>query len=390
MSSSGPKIISIAQPSDAKELSKTQKQFNNLIKKIETQKQALLEWQESLPLYNQKITGEYQPLWDTYNQQRVDLVHLLDRAYDDKLFTKTDRAKIKHILIDLAEQLIIEHGREELKEIHNKYSGSDFDADQEETDAMAAELMKSMMGNMFGIDIDDDVDLSSPEKIQAFLHQKNQEAEAEYTEKQRQAEEKRARRKKTKKQLEKEAQKQQESQNISQSIREVYRKLAAALHPDRERDELERERKTRLMQRVNAAYEKKNLLQLLELQLEVEQIDQEHLNNIAEDRLKYFIKILKEQLSELEQEIAGYEQEFNVRMKRPFYTRLSPKTMMMSLEMDIRSLRRDIGNLKDDIKLFQNPSSLKAFLKSYKISKKRQADDFDDFLGDFLHPDNFG
>lgn len=390
MSSSSPKIISIAQTSASKELSKPQKQFNKLIKKIETQKQALLEWQESLPLYNQKIIGEYQPLWDTYNQQRVDLVYLLDRAYDDKLFTKSDKAKIKHILTDLAEQLIIEHGREELKEIHNKYSGSDFDADQEETDAMAAELMKSMMGNLFGIDIDDEVDLSSPEKIQAFLHQKNQESEAEYTEKQRQAEEKRAKRKKTQKQLDKEAKKQQEAQNISQSIREVYRKLAAALHPDREPDEQERERKTRLMQRVNAAYEKKNLLQLLELQLEVEQIDQDHLNTIAEDRLKYFIKILKEQLSELEQEIAGYEQEFNVRMKRPFYTRLSPKTMMMSLEMDIRSLRRDIVSLKDDIKLFQNPSSLKAFLKSYKISKKRQMDDFDDFLGDFLHPGNFG
>lgn len=390
MSSTDSKIISIAQISAAKELSRPQKQFNNLIKKIGTQKQALLEWQESLPLYNQKITGEYQPLWDAYNQQRVDLVYLLDRAYDDKLFTKSDRAKIKHILTDLAEQLIIEHGREELKEIHNKYSGSDFDADQEETDAMATELMKSMMGNMFGIDIGDDVDLSSPEKIQAFLHQKQQEAEAEYTEKQRQAEEKRAQRKKTQKQLEKEAQKQQEAQNISQSIREVYRKLAAALHPDREPDAQERERKTRLMQRVNAAYEKKNLLQLLELQLEVEQIDQEHLNNIAEDRLKYFIKILKEQLSELEQEIAGYELEFNARMKRPFYARLSPKTLIMTLEQEIRSLRSDIGNLKEDIKLFQNPSSLKAFLKSYKISKKRQTDDFDDFLDDFLHPDNFG
>jgi chemotaxis protein histidine kinase CheA len=385
MSSSGHKIISIAQTSAAKELSRTQKQFNNLIKKIEAQKQALLEWQETLPLYNQKISGEYQALWDTYNQQRVDMVYILDRAYDDKGFTKSDRAKIKHILTELAEQLIVDHGKDELKDLYNKHSGDDIDAAQEEADAMAAELMKSMMGSMFGIEVGDDLDLGSPEKMQAFLHEKMQEAEAQ----QRQAEEKRAQRKKTKKQLEKEAKKQQEEQNISQSIREVYRKLAAALHPDREPDEQERERKTKLMQRVNAAYEKKNLLQLLELQLDAEQIDQEHLNNIAEDRLKYFIKILKEQLFELEQEVAVYEQEFNSRMQRPFYTRLSPKTMMMSLEMDIRSLRHDIGNLKDDIRIFQNSSSLKAFLKSYKIPKKRPTDDFDDFLGGFLHPDNF-
>jgi chemotaxis protein histidine kinase CheA len=389
MASSGHKIISIAQTSTTKELSKTQKQFNNLIKKIEAQKQALLEWQQTLPLYNQKISSEYQALWDTYNQHRVDLVYLLDRAHDDKLFTKSDKAKIRHILIDLAEQLIVEHGKDELKDIYNKHSGDDIDAAQEEADAMAAELMKTMMGGMFGIEIGDDVDVGSPEKMQAFLHEKMQEAAAQHTEKQRQAEEKRASRKKTKKQLEKEAKKQQEEQNISQSIREVYRKLAAALHPDREPDEQERERKTKLMQRVNTAYEKKNLLQLLELQLEAEQIDQEHLNNIAEDRLKYFIKILKEQLFELEQEVLGYEHEFNQRMQQPLFSRLHPKTIMMTLEQDIRSLRHDINNLKDDIRMFRNLPSLKAFLKSYKIPKKRPVDDFDDFLGDFLHPGNF-
>jgi chemotaxis protein histidine kinase CheA len=389
MASSGHKIISIAQTSAAKELSKTQKQFNNLIKKIEAQKQALLEWQETLPLYNQKISSEYQALWDTYNQHRVDLVYILDRAYDDKGFTKSDKAKIKHILTDLAEQLIVDHGKDELKDIYNKHSGDDIDAAQEEADAMAAELMKTMMGGMFGIEIGDDVDVGSPEKMQAFLHEKMREAEAQHTEKQRQAEERRANRKKTKKQLEKEAKKQQEEQNISQSIREVYRKLAAALHPDREPDEQERERKTKLMQRANTAYEKKNLLQLLELQLEAEQIDQEHLNNIAEDRLKYFIKILKEQLFELEQEVLGYEHEFNQRMQRPLFSRLHPKTMMMTLEQDIRSLRHDIDNLKDDIRMFRNLPSLKAFLKSYKIPKKRPEDDFDDFLGDFLHPGHF-
>lgn len=384
-----PKIIRIAQTSAAKELSKTQKQFNNLIKRIETQKQALLEWQETLPLYNQKVSSEYEVLWDAYNQHRVDLVYLLDRAHGDKSFTKSDKAKITHILTELAEELILEHGKDELKEVYNKHSEDDIDAAQEEADAMAGELMKSMMGGMFGIDIDDDIDVSSPEKLREFMQQKMQEAEAEHVEQQRQAEEKRAERKKTKKQLEKEAKQQQEAQNISQSIREVYRKLAGALHPDREPDAEERERKTKLMQRVNAAYEKKNLLELLELQLEAEQIDQEHLNTIAEDRLKYFIKILKEQARELEAEVLGYQQQFNIRMQRPPYSRLNPKTLIMSLEMDIRSLRSDIGKLKDEIKLFKNTPSLKAFLKSYKIQRSRPADDFDDFIGGFLHPDNF-
>jgi hypothetical protein len=72
------------------------------------------------------------------------------------------------------------------------------------------------------------------------------------------------------------------------------------LHPDRETDPQERERKNALMQRVNQAYSKNSLLQLLELQLELEHIDQSAINNLSEDRLKHYNKILKEQVKELD------------------------------------------------------------------------------------------
>lgn len=58
-------------------------------------------------------------------------------------------------------------------------------------------------------------------------------------------------RKKTAKQLARDAQREAEEKQMSQSIREVYRKLASALHPDREPDPVERQRKTELMQRAN-------------------------------------------------------------------------------------------------------------------------------------------
>ncbi|WP_262471530.1 J domain-containing protein, partial [Clostridioides difficile] len=85
-----------------------------------------------------------------------------------------------------------------------------------------------------------------------------------------------------------EAREQEEQAQISLSIREVYRKLASALHPDRETDPQERDRKTRLMQRVNEAYDKNNLLQLLELQLELDHIDQRSINHISEARLTHY------------------------------------------------------------------------------------------------------
>lgn len=57
-----------------------------------------------------------------------------------------------------------------------------------------------------------------------------------------------------------------EALQFTQSVREVYRKLASALHPDRVPEGPERETMTALMQQANQAYEGKDLLKLLDLQ----------------------------------------------------------------------------------------------------------------------------
>jgi hypothetical protein len=69
----------------------------------------------------------------------------------------------------------------------------------------------------------------------------------------------------------------------------------------------EQQRKTDLTQQVTVAYKNRDLLQLLELQLTVEQIDQDAIDSINEDRLKHFNKILQRQSQELKQEIEEVE-----------------------------------------------------------------------------------
>lgn len=137
-----------------------------------------------------------------------------------------------------------------------------------------------------------------------------EEQQTQYFAEQEAQAERRAKRKKTAKQIEKETQLQAEEQETHLSIRELYRKLASSLHPDREPDLQERERKTELMQRINQAYDQKNLLLLLELQMELEHIDQTTINNISASRLKHYNKILKEQLAKLEQETWQVIEEF--------------------------------------------------------------------------------
>lgn len=373
MSSAKQKIVHIKSESEKKTLSTAQKKFNGLIKKIDAQKKLLLEWQDTISVYQRRVSSEYEELWEKYNNHRVELVQLFDTAHSDKLFKQAEKLKLENLIVDISLELVAEHGKEELKELYNKYSGSDFDADNQEQDEAVGQMMKSMLQEMLGIEIGDDMDISSPEKMQAALLEKVQQM-------QEQQEEKQNKRKKTPKQLEKEAKLEQEEQIASKSIQEVFRKLAAALHPDREQDEVERERKTKIMQQVNVAYGKKDLLRLLELQLEFEHIDQAQLNNMAEDRLKYFNKILQEQLNELQQEIMQVEQMFKLQANMDPFAMLTPKKLLWQLEQDIKDVQKDISKIKFDLDAFkQSSSALKNWLKHYKIPKTPEMPRFDDF-----------
>jgi hypothetical protein len=177
------------------------------------------------------------------------------------------------------------------------------------------------------------------------------------------------------KELDKEARLQAEEQDVSQSIREVFRKLASALHPDREQDPVEHQRKTALMQKVNVAYGNRDLLQLLELQLEVEQIDQNAMNAVSEDRLKHYNKVLTEQSSELQQEIDSITFGFRANADLPIGFALSPSKVMALLQTDIKGIEQHIADLKQDIAACKNIKSLKQLLKTYQAARESSFDD---------------
>ena len=63
----------------------------------------------------------------------------------------------------------------------------------------------------------------------------------------------------------------------------------------------------------------------------------------------------------------------------PFYALLSPKQLLAGLAKDIQELQRDIVAIQKELKTFQNPASLKSWLKGYKIPKNSDHDDFYDF-----------
>jgi hypothetical protein len=358
--------LSIVTNKDHPLLSKEQKAFNALIKKIAEKRASLAAWQEIIPVYQKQYDSDYIPLLDTLQETQIKMVHFMDRACDQKGLTASERRMIHELISGMAGDLAAECNDEELKNIYNKHSGSNFD----EEAAASLDGLKSLLEEVIGVDLRDDLDLNNPEEIfkraQTHMHEQQTQFETD----QQEYEARQAKRKKSAKQLAKESKQQAEEQQTSQSIRELYRKLCSALHPDREPDPQERERKTGLMQRINQAYDKKNLLLLLELQLELEHIDQTTINNLTSSRLKHYNKILTEQLSELGEEILITENMFKMQFELPPFQRLTPANVMRNLATEIVELKQAIRELKSDLLAFRDIKILKAWLKEMRKRQK--------------------
>jgi hypothetical protein len=287
-------VVRIPTPGpDKAPLSKAQKEFNRLTKKIGELETELSGFRTAATNIQQRIQTEYAPLLRDYNEHRANLVRVFDRAHDRPDTTKTERKKLADLIINLAYDLISQHGMDDIKPIFDKYDTDGFDATDAEADEQVSEVMKEMVASMYGIKFDENVDVSTQEKFTAYVEEQLKARRADDQERLQQAEERKARKPKSAKQQEREAKKQVEEHNITKAVRTLYMDLVKAFHPDREPDEAEKARKTGIMQRITEAYEKSDLLALFRLQLEYNRIDQTHLERLAEDQLKYYNKIIR-------------------------------------------------------------------------------------------------
>lgn len=373
MQKSSNKVIIVSLSQNKSTLSNEQKAFNTLIKKIETSQAQLTDWQEINPVYQKKYVSEFVPLQQRIQKLQVDFLYCLDSVFEKKVLNASESCKISSLIRWLSyEKLVCAGDDEDLKRLYTKHSGFDFDAEE----SLLKQNMKVQFEEMMGDDLGDDLDDLSSEEFMRHAAAHMRKIQDQFEAEQQTGKERRALRKKTVKQLEKEAQQKVEEQKANQSIREIYRKLASTLHPDREADPLERDRKTDLMQKVNQAYDKKNLLLLLKLQIELEHIDQASMDKLIESRLKSFTKILKEQLAGLEQEIYDTQERFKSQFGISSLANLLPEMVLHHLDEDICEARYIIHDLEIDMLRAQNNQKVKSikawvnrvFLKSQRFT----------------------
>jgi hypothetical protein len=356
-------------------LSPQQKKFNQLVKRIDVARRRLAAWVEHAPLYVQAYHHRAQPL----RMELVGLQQQMVRRLDEMSATpggskqggwsKAQRETMSRVICEVTAHLIDDEDTApeiaaELKVLHDRHADVDFDEQARESMA----VMKSMLETVSGLDLGDETFESEEELIERArermkAHEQKQEQErADASEPQpdpghagrhRRAEHA-ARRQQTKHA--------KQAEEASQSVREVFRKLASALHPDRATDEADRTSRTAMMQRVNEAYANKDLLTLLSLQLEIEQIDAEHLARATAQRAAQYNRVLTEQLQELEAEIEAREFGFCAEHGITTSRRLDPERLGMLLDQEVAALRGALVEAQRDLRLVQHPAGAKRWL----------------------------
>jgi hypothetical protein len=358
--------VRITAPAAAGPQSRVRKQFNTLIKKLDAERARLALWRDEVPKIRSLADTELTPLVETFADRRRQLIVTLDLAWSGKRVGKKERDKISDLICVMVEEaLLYDEDDPELKAIYDRHSklALGLGSDEEQ------QFMRNMVAAATGIELDEDADLSSPSALRDAMQRKVEamlDAEdAEHASHAGQA--KSAKSAKAAKPSAREARRQAEEKKLQQSVRDIFRKLASALHPDRETDPAERARKTTLMQRVNVAYAANDLLGLLELQLEIEQIDQASLDKLDDDRIAQYNRILTSQMAEIQDEIMTLEMVMALDMNLEPGAHRTPKALMGGLRAEIQAMKADLELIEGDIVTFSDVKTLKAWLKDYQI-----------------------
>jgi hypothetical protein len=276
-------------------LSKEQQAFNRLSKRIEKLQKQIQDETKRLEDLNNLYNKEVSPNIFELGRLKIELCHLLDQKRVDIKLSNAQRQKLDTILLDfLDDAFTVIEPNEATKKLYEKYSGLNYEEELSRQESSMGEEFSTMLYEQFGIQLDPSVFTSQPdfEKIEAEL---KQQWESQNIHKKP--------RKKSQKQLEKEEQKKQKESLKSKSVRSIYIALAKMLHPDTEQNELLKKEKEEMMKQVVAAYESKNLMLLLKLEMQWIKGHNDSFNNMGMETLNLYVELLKDQVKELEEEL---------------------------------------------------------------------------------------
>lgn len=350
-------------------LTPAQKRFNQLLKQTQTLTDSIEALRTMADQQRQVHTQKVLPLEQQHAELLRQMVFWLDARLKRKGLTKRQTEKTKELLCDMAAVLAMD-GDVEMQAIHDAHAEHTLDEQAQFHVNDFQHFMEGVLGEKVG---DDDEFESLDDLMEASVKKMAAQREAHakaHAESQAKAAAK------PKKQTAAQQKAQSQQQDASTALRTIYRQLASALHPDRETDPQEQQRKTALMKEANAAYERRDLLALLHLQMQAELVDVSQVATLAKEKLAALTSLLKERVAVLHDEMFTLERHIGEEFDYPPYEALSASALQRHVQATLLSMQADIRTMKRDLEAVQDDKFFKRWLNQQHAARFDFDDDF--------------
>ena len=373
----------MVQPGDQAPLTPAQQRFNALLARIEQlsgQIERLQAWSDRHRYAHIQALRESVQLAQAHRKSLLLFVHERLQTAD---FTERQQRMARGLLRGLIDQLTASSDPQ-VQALAELYVSDEDTQEAAQEQAEAAQRLRERIEEALGQPIEKAGQYQTPEEMmQAGMRQWQRQQEAD---EQRKAAKRAA--KKAHKQAQKKSAAAEKGEvppavlreaDAKSAIRTVFRQLASALHPDREPDEQERLRKTRLMSEVNAAYEKNELSTLLRLQIQVTQVNPQNATRMADAQLIAMASLLKEQVAALEDDLDALQSRLSRELCVPVRADVDEAAMTQALQRIQADQRHNADSLAADLRRIQNDAELKRWLKEQWQLAKAQVQSSSDF-----------
>lgn len=288
----------IVTPGHGRTLSKEQRAFNRLIRKVEKLRQQLdsrrRELEADLVFHAEHVA----PRVTKVTSRRKALVRALRPFLSDRRLKAADRRVLRDLVAEHLGAIPIGPGADDhdLRAVFEEVHGEDYASVAESQMAAARGEMEALFSELgFDVDLSGIRPDMTHEELAAGLAEL-----VDGIQQQAAADPGPAKAAWTKQELRAEARTRRLDDARRNSVGATYRRLVKALHPDLEPDPDVRERKSRLMQEVTSAHAANDLHALLRLEMACIQNEKHDLARLTDEKLHAYNQLLLEQARELE------------------------------------------------------------------------------------------
>jgi hypothetical protein len=357
-------------------LTPAQRTFKRLIEEIEKIENRQQELGGLLDTFRSLFAAKLNPLQDERDTIHRALVLFLDSQLLRDGWSEFDRSTMRQVLCKMAELLFGGKYHDEMEVLFDRHSEVSLaDRTAEQKRELAEDLEAA-----FGVNMKTAADSGqTPEEMLREALRQLETDEAAGAEVGGAADAHADKKRNTRKSA-RVREEEKQALDAGNLLKQIYRKLASALHPDRETNQEERLRKTALMTEVNQAYADGNLLKLLHLQWQALKIDARAAGAMADDKLKVINQTLAQQRDELKVECRELETMIREKFHLPPTGALTTASLQKALKSQAANARIGNGNLRHDLTSIRHS---RAEFKTW-LGVQRDWLDEEDSLDEFL------